>query len=140
MKREELAKDLFAAQQKTLNLFSRNGALGSSVSSEVKTLRIIKNNDGQVYPSDISKELGVTTPRITTILNKMEDEGLIERKITNFDRRKVAVTLSDKGKELCDDIDAKELAKIEEIIKEIGADDAQAVIKYFKVFEKTFTK
>ena len=50
--------------------------------------------------NDITKKLILNTNTVTPLLKRMEVQGLISRKRSENDERKVLVTLTDKGKEL----------------------------------------
>jgi DNA-binding MarR family transcriptional regulator len=47
--------------------------------------------------SGLAKELGVSTGAVTSIVDKMESLGLASRVFETGDRRKIHVTISDKG-------------------------------------------
>ncbi|MGM9926572.1 MAG: MarR family winged helix-turn-helix transcriptional regulator [Bacillus sp. (in: firmicutes)] len=69
--------------------------------SEVRLLICIGEQSGSVNSglkvSEISKTLKVTTPSVTQLLNKLEKEGLVERRMDEKDRRVVFVRLTAKG-------------------------------------------
>ena len=57
------------------------------------------------YASDIAPQLGMETTSLSRIIKTLEDGGLIVKKADTFDKRKVKLILTEKGKE------NKELAK-----------------------------
>lgn len=59
----------------------------------------ISKHEGNVIPSDISNEMGISTARITTALNSLEGKNLITRKIDVNDRRRILVNLTGSGHE-----------------------------------------
>jgi DNA-binding MarR family transcriptional regulator len=48
-------------------------------------------------PSDIGKQLGISRPAVTAIINRMLGEGLIGRTIDKVDKRRVRIALTQKG-------------------------------------------
>lgn len=61
--------------------------------------------DTPVYQKDIQKEFGMRAPSVSQLIDHMEKDGLIERKLVGTDRRLKQIVLTDKA------------AKSEEIIK-----------------------
>ncbi|HLX39536.1 MAG TPA: MarR family transcriptional regulator, partial [Ktedonobacteraceae bacterium] len=76
-------------------------SIGGCKPSEIRVLFCIKRNMSQQVPemkvSEISKQLHVTSPTITQLLNSLEANGLIERRIDTLDRRVIGVTLTNRG-------------------------------------------
>lgn len=61
-------------------------------------LRAISKNPG-VHHGTLADALMIRRPNMTTLVNRLAEGGLIERRINKNDRRKVALFLSDKGRE-----------------------------------------
>ena len=62
-------------------------------------LMILWEND-HVSVNDISRRLILNTNTVTPLLKRMEKQGLISRKRSETDERKMIVSLSDKGRHL----------------------------------------
>ena len=73
--------------------------------SEIRVLTCIKQKN-QANPetkvSEISKHLNVTMPSVTPILNKLEKNGLITRRMDEHDRRVMLVSLTNEGDSVAD--------------------------------------
>jgi DNA-binding MarR family transcriptional regulator len=68
--------------------------------SEIRVLFCIKRMsqpNAELKVSEISKQLLVTPPTVTQLLNGLEANGLIERRSDAADRRSVGVRLTSKG-------------------------------------------
>ncbi|MDR7001721.1 MarR family transcriptional regulator [Neobacillus niacini] len=69
--------------------------------SEFKVLAAIyregHNKKADMKVSEISQKLHVTPPTITQIINTLEKDGLVERKIDPDDRRAVKINLTSNG-------------------------------------------
>lgn len=53
---------------------------------------------GKALPGEICQAMGVSTPRVAVLLRELEMRELIVRTVMPDDRRKVCVTLTDKGR------------------------------------------
>src|SRR6266849_1515277 len=66
--------------------------------SEIRLLMVVKRGikpgASEIKVSEISKMLMVTSPTVTQLLNGLEADGLIERRIDPHDRRAVGVRLT----------------------------------------------
>lgn len=92
-------------------LDSRNIAkqygLTAAQASVIKTL----SDSSEPYSSSsLSRELDVTPPNITGLVDRLEEKGLVERKKIEGDRRTSKIELTKKGREL-----AKRLPNITEL-------------------------
>ncbi|HHX12372.1 MAG TPA: MarR family transcriptional regulator, partial [Clostridiales bacterium] len=58
-----------------------------SMHGEIFTLYFISQHEGNVIPSDISNEIGISTARVAATLNSLEKKGMVTREIDPSDRR-----------------------------------------------------
>ena len=63
-----------------------------------KVLDYLKDHDG-TSQKDIARGCHIEPGTLTTLLNRMEESGLVERRMMNGNRRSLYVFLTDKGKE-----------------------------------------
>jgi DNA-binding MarR family transcriptional regulator len=94
-----------------------------------KVLRILSKSDGNVHPTELCRMLEVTTPRITVILNDMEEKGLVERLICKDDRRKILVVLTEKGRKEVSGRRRKTEEYIRTLVEKIGPEDSEAYLR-----------
>lgn len=73
--------------------------ISESMHGELFVLGYISNHEGNVIPSEISNEVGISTARVAATLNSLENKGLITRKIDVNDRRRILVEMTPTGKE-----------------------------------------
>lgn len=67
---------------------------------EVKVLmHLALNCDRKVYPSDISDETHLSRSRVTAILNSLRKKEFIAMSISEIDRRRMQVEITDAGME-----------------------------------------
>ncbi len=98
-------------------------------------LSYLYDNDTNVIPSELGKMMNVSTPRITTILNKLEAKNLIERKISPEDRRNVFITLSNEGRKMAAEKKAQQEKLIQTLVSRVDEQDIQAFIRVLDALE-----
>ncbi|NLK76264.1 MAG: MarR family transcriptional regulator [Clostridiales bacterium] len=64
-----------------------------------KVLDYLKEHDG-ANQTEIARGCHIEAASLTSILNRMEEKGIIERRMLNGNRRSLHVFLTDKGREL----------------------------------------
>jgi DNA-binding MarR family transcriptional regulator len=105
---------------------------------EFRCLRyLVDNNFTSV--KDLADEVGVTPPRITTLLNKLESKNLIERKINFNDRRIIKVTLSKKGVKFAKKINDEYLEFHRCILESMNNEELDGLFKNLTIFHKTLS-
>ena len=112
---------------------------------EIRVLVCIKRGiDPQNIPhmkvSEISKQLHVTPPTITQVLNSLEANGLIERQMDQTDRRMVSVRLTKKGELVTQQAEEAFSASINGLIEYLGEEQsnqlADLLAKAFRYFNE----
>jgi DNA-binding MarR family transcriptional regulator len=68
-------------------------------SSQASVLNTLFNSDG-LSLSDIGKSVHLDKPAITGLADRMENDGLVERRRTSTDRRIIQLYLTEKGRNL----------------------------------------
>lgn len=63
-----------------------------------RILRLLR--DGQQCASDLARAAGMSAPSLTRLLDRLEDEGYVERNGSDTDRRRVEIQLSEAGRRL----------------------------------------
>ncbi|MDF2943398.1 MAG: hypothetical protein K0S01_2256 [Herbinix sp.] len=76
--------------------------LNDSMHGEDFVLSYISKHGGNVIPSEISNEMGISSARIAATLGSLESKGMITRMIDVSDRRRILVELTSAGKEQVD--------------------------------------
>lgn len=105
-----------------LQLYISNQAssIAEMLEGEHAVLSYILKEEQDVTPTNISIKLGITKSRVTAILNSLHEKELVLLKRKSDDRRKIIVSLTEKGEE---DIVSKLVLldnKIVKLIKELG--------------------
>lgn len=140
MEKEKLIS-LICEKDQRLNVLTgrrNNYIFGFDENSVGKMLNILSSTKEELHPTDLCKILGVTTPRITIILNSMEEKGLIERKMASEDRRKITVVLTAKGKRAIKARNQKNYEFFEKVYEKLGPEDAEALYRSMQAYEEVY--
>ncbi|MCR5461810.1 MAG: MarR family transcriptional regulator [bacterium] len=79
--------------------------------------------------NELSKKLDVSTARITKLLQKLVAKGYINKRQDKNDKRKIIISLTDRGNEIAKSIEEKFYETISDVIDYIGIDDINKFIE-----------
>lgn len=99
-----------------------------------KILDYLKDHDGS-NQKEIAKACFLEAGSLTTILNKMEEKGLIERRILNGNRRSFHIFMTEEGKKK-QQLVSQVFAKIEE--KALSGVSAEEFQQFLAVYGKIY--
>ncbi len=91
-------------------------------------LHFIQSQEGSISPSQISKAMGTSTARITAVLGSLEKKGLIERTMDPGDRRKIQISLTEKGQEHVQKMAHDMIMDMQQLVEYLGEEDARSAI------------
>ena len=124
----ELAKDLLDVRIKLVQVpFIQ--ILSKMERGEIFVLHYLVTHDGPIHPKDLSTAMTVSTARIATLLNKLEERNQVKRYVDPDDKRQLIVVLTDEGREKILRHREEILPTIRDFLEELGAEDAQAYIR-----------
>lgn len=99
-----------------------------------KILDYLKDHDG-TGQKDIAQACHIEPGTLTTLLNRMEETGLVERRMLNGNRRSFYIFLTDKGKKHSQQV-TKVFNELEiEAFRGISSEDRET---FMKLFEKIY--
>ena len=119
----------FIKNMQTLRAAGRKGEVQENIQGETYVLIFIKESSGKVIPSDISNAVGVSSARVATALNGLEEKGLITRTIDSEDRRKIIVEVTPKGAEYAEEQQNKAIERMRSIISMLGEEDSKELVR-----------
>lgn len=128
---EELARMLLQAKMDFLKV-PASRQLSEMVKGEQFVLNYLSTHEGITHPTDLSANMSVSTARIASLLNHMEEKMLIRREEDPEDSRRIRITLTETGKAI---IAQKRQAVIERwarMLERLGPEDAQEYIRIQK--------
>lgn len=125
-----------------LQLYISNQAssIAEMLEGEHAVLSYILKEKQDVTPTNISLKLGITKSRVTTILNSLHEKELVLLKRKSDDRRKIIVSLTEKGEEA---IVSKLIVldnKILKLIEELGVEKSITLIEILNDINQIIVK
>lgn len=120
------AEQLYLAIQHSARHFQQLDAeLGLSPArfSVLATLRY----EGPQRVGDLARREGVAQPTMTKLVSGLERDRLVVRRVDNDDHRAVIIDLTADGRALVRRARARKIAWIGKVLRDGGADDAQAI-------------
>ena len=110
--------------------------LSSMLRGELFVLNYLNGRDTPVHPKELSEKLSVSTARIATLLNHMEEKHLVVRETDPEDSRQVLVRLTPDGLDAIQRCRSDVLANVERMLEGLGPDDAR---EYIRIQEKIYS-
>ena len=125
-----------------LQLYISNQAssIAEMLEGEHAVLSYILKEKQDVTPTNISLKLGITKSRVTAILNSLHEKELVLLKRKSDDRRKIIVSLTEKGVEA---IVSKLIVldnKILKLIEELGVEKSITLIEILNDINQIIVK
>ncbi|MCD7825873.1 MAG: MarR family transcriptional regulator [Clostridiaceae bacterium] len=96
-----------------------------------KVLRYLDKKDGS-NQTEIASGCFIETASMTSLLNGMEENGLIERRRMNGNKRTYYIFLTEKGKEMCQIINAAFEEINTKLFSDISLEDKETFIRVFE--------
>lgn len=84
--------------------------------TELETIGLISRN-GSMLPSELALHTKITMPSMSQILKKMEKGGIIQKKSSLKDRRKILISLTALGKKKVEEVQASKNELIKQLIQ-----------------------
>lgn len=110
--------------------------LSGILRGELFVLNYLYNREDGVHPKELSEKLSVSTARIASLLNHMEEKHLVVRETDLQDSRQVLVRLTPDGLEAIQCCRRDVLANVERMLEALGPDDAR---EYIRIQEKIYS-
>ena len=130
MDKAQLADDVFRQTAELLTNFRRKQmATDPVMKGEMFILSYIARKNAAVLPSELSAMMNCSSARVAMTLRSMEQKGYIRRDLDKFDRRKILVTMTKKGRELENKTTSEMRSVMETIVGELGEDDTREFIR-----------
>lgn len=104
--------------------------------------RIAENTtcSGNVNVSDIHCRTNFTMPAVSQILNGLEKKGYITREIDSKDRRKIAVAITLKGREILKETEEYANLMLDKIMSYFGEENMEKFIELFNLLTEAIEK
>lgn len=139
MNTEEMAEVIFQ-QLKPTSSSSLVESLNEFSRGEVGVLGYLAFDKDEATAGELSEMLNVSTARIASILNSLENKKYIKRKNDCFDKRKTLVVITDMGVELAVNTKKEIINKIVKVINDVGYDEIKKYINITLKIRKSLEK
>ncbi len=126
-----LAHELLDARTKMLQVPATQ-QISRMLKGELFVLNYLATQERIVHPKELSKNLSVSSARIASLLNHMEEKGYIHRDPDPEDNRQVFVVLTDEGWNAIQKIKPAVIDYIAAMLEQLGPEDAAAYIRIQK--------
>ncbi|MFD0590462.1 MarR family winged helix-turn-helix transcriptional regulator [Paenibacillus sp. GCM10027627] len=106
---------------------------------QFKTLRFLKHKQTSTA-SELSEIFCVGKSSITAIITRLSDKGLIQRVPEEKDRRVINLMLTEEGNRICEELEERVQAILEEVIQHFDTKEATAFIETYEKLADSFVK
>ena len=103
--------------------------LNEFTKGEVGVLAYLVFEKNNVTPGELSERINVTSARIASILNSLENKKYIKRNVNDTDKRKILVTVTEEGKANVEEAKNKLINKISSVFEQLGEEDTKEYIR-----------
>jgi DNA-binding MarR family transcriptional regulator len=93
---------------------------------------------GQSPVGEIAQGIGVTIATASQLIDKLVDEGWLERGVNPEDRRQVLIRLTPRSEQIAARIHELRRAQVRRALERLDAADAAAAARVFRAFVETF--
>ena len=129
METAALRRDLIGSLQNVYHL-EAFAALAELLQGESLVLTgLLSDQEGVVHPSDLSRELHLSRPRITAALSALQRKGLIAMHRSPTDRRRIQVSITEAGREIIGGRLVRMEAYFDKMLSGLGEADARELIR-----------
>lgn len=120
---------------KKLIMYSRGVAKGSIGTAfgmsmgEDPVLDYLARHEEGMSPSELAKRLGYSRPRMTRILDSLEEKGFVVRRPDPEDRRRVVATCTEEGRSHAQDRSSGGVSSLASSLSKMGEHDVSELLK-----------
>lgn len=125
---EKLAEELFSVLDHK-HKGPPHEEMGAAVRGEMAVLRLLSIKARSMTAGDLSRLVHMSTPRIAAVLKSLEKKGMIVRSADKEDKRRVLVTLTEKGEAFCIEARRRALADVTKMLSSLGEEDAAHFVR-----------
>ncbi|KQT92521.1 MarR family winged helix-turn-helix transcriptional regulator [Rhizobium sp. Leaf453] len=124
----QLFDALFSVNRKLRALFDARVKERGLTLSRARALFALSKRDG-LNQRELAEELGIETPTIVRLLDGMEKQGFIERRIEASDRRAKQIHMTERGRGIADEIDKLACEIRQQVLDGVDAKDKATALQ-----------
>lgn len=100
---------------------------------ELKMLNfLVSNGSDNITPSDLCRNLYMTSARVAAALKSAERKGYVNRRISDADRRKVIVSITEEGRHYTKQKKDRLLKDFYRLLEQLGEKDSAELVRIIK--------
>ena len=106
--------------------------MDNAMGGEMAIMRALALAGGTLTPSELADKAWVSNARVANILKALEQKGWIEREHSKEDRRRVIVTITDKGRQ---DLETKRRNfedRAATFLEQLGEEDTREMVRLLR--------
>jgi DNA-binding MarR family transcriptional regulator len=119
-----------------VQVFSRQLAEDGLTLLQYHALRAIWNSGGPLDMSSIGASTGLTASSLTSIVERLQERGLVERHHDERDRRRVVATMTADGAALMERMKARDLETLADLLESSSTEDLATTLEVFRAFHQ----
>src|ERR1700685_2802727 len=104
----------------------RRARLGLTPAQE-RALRMITRSEEPLRMTELADQLGIVPRSVTTVVDALEQAGLVRREVDPHNRRAIRLHLTDRGVSVRDDMREARRGAAEDLFAPLSADDRQGL-------------
>ena len=124
----EALQNLYQTQRKSMKLFCKGEEAILLLLHEKLTKEIVS-------PRDLSEYLNVSSARIASSLNGLQEKGLVTREADKKDRRKIIVELTKEGALKAEEISELHFKQVKSMLNKLGKETSKVLLEIIKKME-----
>ena len=131
---------------KKLIMYSRGvakGSIGTAYGMSMGEDPVLEylSRHADMTPSELANTLGYTRPRMTRIIDSLEEKGYVIREQDTKDRRRVIVRCTDKGRDHAHDHSSSGVSSLAATLSKMGEHDARELLRGLEIaYSLTYDK
>ena len=106
--------------------------INEAIQGEAFVLCYIASRGNDVLPGEIGQEMAVSSARVAVALNRLEQKGLVTRRIDTNDRRKILVGITQEGKVFAEKHQQSVLRVASKMLELLGEHDAKEYVRIMR--------
>ena len=125
---QELAEKLVDMRKQAESMVVERN-VSRAIEGRPYVLMHLYEEDGKAYPKELCADMGVSTARIATILNQLEEQGYITREDDPDDSRHVVVKITEAGTKRAKEMRSELLDYFALLLEKLGPKDAREYVR-----------
>jgi DNA-binding MarR family transcriptional regulator len=124
--------NVFLIQNRELSARGRESRFGELSVAQMHLIRMIRDRT-EITITELADRLGVSPPSASVMVDRLVDKGILDRKQSREDRRKVLVRISPEAVQTIERIEKAILQSFVDLVEKLGPTTAR---KWCEVMEK----